>query len=931
MLDNTSAAKGILPIKNCLIKYEAATGNIVELTPSTAPTHARVRFQDGVRTVPLKTVKSGFFPGLEVEHLPQMRKGFGPGRIEAIRELAGFEQCLVLFFDDGASRWVPFQTLAYCADVAYRMTNGLTGHHKEDHAERFRIRTLGLALSAWADATGAFSRLDIDPLPHQIHVARRVVEESVPGWMIADDVGLGKTIEMGLIIHALRRQGRARRVLIVCPSSLVAQWKEEMRNRFGQTFVIYGRDFTPEYPEEVAMHDGVIVSMDLAKRDTHLSLLINCGGWDLIAVDEAHRLGISERGERTERYIMAEMLRAVTPLMVLLSATPHQGKTRRFGALLELARPDLEVEIAQLEALPEIIGDIVIRNPKNRVTDASGNLLFNGHDTRRVAAEPSPDAVAFDRALQRYITHGYGAAARASGAKGRAIGFVMTTYRKLASSSLAAIDRALRLRKDRIALEARGLTASVREIELTYGILQEEDLGSTGDLFDGPEFFAHEEEELDKLIELASRARQTDEKGKLFLEKILRPLIEEGQSLLVFTEYRATQQWLAELITMHLPDVPVAQINGSMKIDDRSSEVERFNDGIAKVMISTEAGGEGLNLQQNCHVMVNYDLPWNPSRIVQRIGRLYRYGQSKRVQVINLSVNDNFDAHAISILVDRVETIARELAAVQKESAESMASDILGSLLQQVDMEDILMRAEDINIVRTQEEIDAALEIAKSARQAEEDILSFADAAGSTTKTELDHRHLVSFVAGAAERLGLRLRQWDMDKGRVEITLPEDLINKFPHYGRAEHLTFVAPRAGTRVPKHAYPLDLETPLVSYLLRHVSHRMFDGLYGCSVANTGKCIATLRTRNQDADGRPMAERISLCEMETSGDWKEMHHDDVSDFLLSPVVSEKSRLIHRDGITNLKRVAETILASDISRRGSPLFYRIEAALAV
>ncbi len=931
MLDNTDAKKGVLPIKNCLIKHEAATGNIVELVPSVAPTHARVRFRDGIKAVPLEMVKSGFVPGLEVEHLPQMRKGFGPGRIEAVRELAGFEQCLVLFFDDGVSRWVPFQTLAYCADVAYRMTHGLTGHHKDDHAERFRIRTLGLALSAWADSTGAFSRLDIDPLPHQIHVARRVVEESVPGWMIADDVGLGKTIEMGLIIHALRRQGRARRVLIVCPSSLVTQWKEEMRTRFGQTLVIYGRDFTPEYPEEIAMHDGVIVSMDLAKRETHLSLLINCGGWDLIAVDEAHRLGISERGERTERYAMAEMLRTVTPLMVLLSATPHQGKTRRFGALLELARPDLEVEIAQLEAMPEIVGDIVIRNPKNRVTDASGNLLFNGHDTRRVAAEPSPDAVAFDRALQRYITHGYGAAARASGAKGRAIGFVMTTYRKLASSSLAAIDLALRLRKDRIALEALGFTASMRETELACGILQEEDLGSTSDLFDGPEFFAHEEEELDKLIELAAKARQTDEKGKLFLEQILHPLAEEGQSLLVFTEYRATQQWLAELIATHQPEVPVAQINGSMKIDDRTSEVERFNDGTAKVMISTEAGGEGLNLQQNCHVMVNYDLPWNPSRIVQRIGRLYRYGQSKRVQVINLSVNDNFDAHAISILVDRVETIARELATVQKDSAESMASDILGALLQQVDMEDILMRAEDIDIVRTQEEIEAALEIAKSARQAEEEILSFADSAGSTMKTELDHRHLTSFVAGAAERLGLRLRRWDMDKGRVEITLPKDLINKFPHYGRAEHLTFVTPRAGTRVPQNAYPLDLETPLVSYLLRHVSNRMFDGLYGGSVANTGKCVVTLRTRTQDADGRPMAERISLCEMETSGDWKEMHHDDVSGFLLSPVVAGEPRPIQKDGITNLKRVAETILASDISRRGSPLFYRIEAALAV
>lgn len=931
MLDNARIAKGFLPVKNCLVKHEGSSGNVVELFPSAAPTHARVRFRDGIKSVPLQDVRSGYFPGLEVEHLPQMRKGFGPGRIEATRELAGFDQCLVLFFDDGVSRWVPFQNLAYCADVTYRMTGGLVGHHSDDHAERFRIRTLGLALSAWADSTGAFSRLDIDPLPHQIHVARRVVEESVPGWMIADDVGLGKTIEMGLIIHALRRQGRARRVLIVCPSSLVTQWKEEMRNRFGQTFVIYGRDFSPEYPEEIAIHDGVIISMDLAKRDPHISLLVNCGGWDLIAVDEAHRLGVSERGERTERYAMAEMLRAVTPLMVLLSATPHQGKTRRFSTLLELAHPDLELEIAQLEAMPEVVGDIVIRNPKNRVTDASGTLLFNSHDTRRVAAEPSAEAVAFDRALQRYIQHGYGAAARASGARGRAIGFVMTTYRKLASSSLAAIDRALRLRKERIALEGLGLTAATRAEQLELGFIHEEDLGSSGDLFDGPEFFTHEEQEIENLIQLAAEARQTDEKGKLFLEQILKPLAEENQSLLVFTEYRATQQWLAELIALHQPGVSVAQINGSMKIDDRTKEVERFNEGEAQVMISTEAGGEGLNLQQNCRVMVNYDLPWNPSRIVQRIGRLYRYGQTKRVQVINLSVNDNFDTHAIGVLVDRVETIARELATVQKDSAESMASEILGSLLQQIDMEEILTRAEGINIARTEEEIEAALEIAKSARLAEEEILSFADAAGSVMKTDLDHRHLAAFVAGAAGRLGMKLRRWDQDKGRVEITLPDDLINKFPHYGRAEHLTFVAPLAGAQVPKHAFPLDLETPLVSYMLRHVSERMFDGLYACSDTNSGGSIATLRTRTQDSDGRPMAEKISLCEMGANNEWNLMKYEDVSEFLLTPLMTDQPRRIPQAGVENLKAAAESILASDVNRRGSPLFYRVEAALAV
>ena len=168
-------------------------------------------------------------------------------------------------------------------------------------------------------------------------------------FLLADDVGLGKTIEVGLILHALEKRNRCRRILIVCPASLTRQWKEEMRFKFSRSFEIYNRDFTPEFTDEMQNRDTVIVSMDLAKRDDHLSMLLNAGTWDVIIFDEAHRLGRSETGQQTSRYRLAAALQGKTSCLLLLTATPHQGKTQKFAALLELVRPDLKADIRNLE------------------------------------------------------------------------------------------------------------------------------------------------------------------------------------------------------------------------------------------------------------------------------------------------------------------------------------------------------------------------------------------------------------------------------------------------------------------------------------------------------------------------------------------------------------------------------------------------------
>lgn len=602
-------SRTLYPPKGALVRLEdGALGVVHDHRPKTGPYEAYLAIAGDRRVwAALSDLKPAYALGQQVQHKPPQGRGMslGTGLVLATRSLGGFEQVLVQFAESGETMWLDWRVLAQAMPVELRIARRQTGQHA-DHAERFRLRMLSKALQIWNANTGAFGRLDIDPLPHQLDVARKVVSSPQARWLIADDVGLGKTIEVGLILHALSQRNRCRRVLIVCPSSLTKQWKDEMRAKFGRAFEIYHRDFRPEYADEMRLREHVIISLDLAKRDEHLTRLIEAGFWDVIVFDEAHRLGRSETGEQTERYALAHKLRDRTHSLLLLTATPHQGKTRRFAALLELVRPDLLPEIRTLEMNPEVVGDIIIRNRKTRVTDAEGNLIFRGHDTLRHMVIPSHEMREADKALRRYLSEGYRASAGAKDRMiGRAIGFVMTTYRKLASSSVSAIERALERRLARLQdIDAASAMAIPSEDELEG----DDNLAETAPIGEVGAFFADEASEVQAVLKLIRVARRSDAKLQTFLSEVVSPLIAQDQNLLVFTEYRATQAYLAEAIAQACPGVHVTTIHGSMSLDEKMKNVRGFNSREAQVMVSTEAGGEGLNLQDACHIMVNYDL-----------------------------------------------------------------------------------------------------------------------------------------------------------------------------------------------------------------------------------------------------------------------------------------------------------------------------------
>lgn len=818
--------------------------------------------------VDLVDVTCGFQVGWTVqdEPLSATRAPLGPGRIVARRTLGGREQLLVQLDNDGRSVWLPYENLRRIKDTRMRFVRAETG--VQDHAERFRLRLLAHALENWNHLTGSLDRLDVDPLPHQIQLVHRILSSGNHNWLIADDVGLGKTIEVGLLLAALKRKGQARRVLVVAPAGLTRQWQDELQYKFDQIYRIYGRDFEVRLPEHWKLYDHVIVSIDLAKREEHLEVFRQADGWDVVVFDEGHKLTRYASGERAQRYRLAEMLRPNADSFLLLSGTPHQGYADRFLALLDLVRPDLRAQIHTLEANPEIVGEMILRNRKSEVTDADGKFIFKGQQIHRVPVEPSPATRRFQRLLHEYLTRGY-KAGEVGGAAGRAIGFVMTTYRKLASSSVAAIERALRLRLERLSGAAALARSAVSDeglslADLAEGGDEQDDLAAAGEIAGAAEFFAFERDMINDLLGAAAEVRRDDEKLRIFLKQVVEPLVKLNKKLLVFTEYRATQAYLLQALEERFAGYgKVVLINGSMSLDEKLVAIEAFNNTVP-FLISTEAGGEGINLQQACHVMVNYDLPWNPARLVQRIGRLYRYGQREPVVVFNLHARDNFDNSAIDLMLQRVMQIVRDMAPVGKEFNERLYAEILGEVLENVDFAAVLQAATSMTIERTREQIDEAIARAQHAQRLQAEIFQHIvgydpNALRGTLGFTMQHVNL--FIRGMLPLVGAPLSAALHDGRVLEIRLPDDDRGRFPEFGQRTVVRITTDRRLAQRFRDTTLLDFEASFFQHLIETAKSQAFDGIYASATAPAGVKghLAGFKLRWQNDQGDALTEEF------------------------------------------------------------------------
>lgn len=871
--------KRLIPVQNAWVKYQMPSGEerfgrVETAIPRTEGIQVKVKWHGNHESslVPLADLRSGFKLNMDVQDVPnsRTRKSFGEGVIVKTRTIGGRDQVLVDFLELGQQVWLPYENLRQIKGVKHRFT--LNDKGPDDSAERFRLKSLAYALELWNENTGSLSNLDIDPLPHQIHLVHHILASGNLNWLIADDVGLGKTIETGMLMAALKQRGNLRRVLLITPAGLTKQWQEELHYKFKlDKFQIYGEDFVINETRHWKMYDHVIGSIDRLKDENHLESLLKADPWDLIVFDEGHRLTRRQYGQKidsSQRFELAANLRTKTDAMILLSATPHQGMHDKFTALLELLHPERKDELMTLALNPEILRDMVFRNHKADVTDADGNFIFIGKTTKALRVAASAEAQAFDKTLQDYLKQGY-AAGKAMGIRGNTIGFVMTIYRKLAASSVAAIQSALERRKERLRGEfAQGY--SIRELEekdQRYSGEWEEQLAT-----DAKEFFDGEISLLNELLAEAAKLRASDGKLQLFLKELVETILAENpkQKILIFTEYRNTQNYLKEALQQHFGVQCVELINGSMPHQDRQIAINKFEEN-AQFLISTEAGGEGINLQRQCHIMVNYDLPWNPMRLVQRIGRLYRYGQEKRVVVFNIHSPGTVDEQIMGLMYTRIDQVVADLCTIGDEFNDKLQDDILGEIADLVEVKQILNEATEAGIERTQQRIDEALQRAKDATEKQREL--FQNAASydpNETRNELNinKEHSVAFVLGMFKQMQIDIIDTSHNGALWHIRLPEAiqqaLNSKRSRYEVTLDRQLAAHRPGTHM------LDLDSFLMQYLLQKAKAYEFAGQ--TAVIKTadikGPGIFTSILRWQNDQGNRLRQEFTVYQLLNNG---------------------------------------------------------------
>lgn len=603
---------------------------------------------------------------------------------------------------------------------------------------------------------GQLSNARTEILPHQIFAAHRVVSSAKRRFLMADEVGLGKTIEAGMVWQALSQRGQAKRTLIICPAGLTTQWQEEMHEKFGASFEIFGRDFRAVNPRIWDLKATAIASIDTLKRPEHKRALLENRKWDLIVFDESHRLSAMDYGsgkvEKTQNYRLAEEIRhkQYCDSMLLLTATPHQGEANhtRFKNLLLLLEDN--IDFTGLENVTLFSGqgrrftELVIRTPKKDVTDAHGQKVFKGRQTHRMVFKMYEDEARFYKAVAEYIRDGYKLLERLNDStQRRAAGFLLTTFQKLNASSTAAIRSALETRLRRV----QGQLATIvqeHDEEDGYDERYEGEHDVNEALKGDQQIIQGEIDILGKLIGLSvSRDRKLDELLGLVDHISHESARRDEERVLIFTEYRETQRHLVEQLEKKYGKGSVVVIHGGMKLE-RLEEDEQDIDSIwapfaksgaigtpttkrtsqrlfrdhpkARFMVSTEAGGEGINLQF-CHICINYDLPWNPMRVEQRVGRVYRFGQDKVVQVYNFFNKGTVEDQVQSYFEGRLERAAKAIAEVTGEDPEEIKGSLNGQLESEIDPVRIYQRAMvegDLN-KQTQKEIEEAVTRAKHA------------------------------------------------------------------------------------------------------------------------------------------------------------------------------------------------------------------------
>lgn len=525
----------------------------------------------------------------------------------------------------------------------------------------------------------------IQPLPHQITAVYKEMLPKLPiRYVLADDPGAGKTIMTGLLIKEMMARGDLRRCLIVSPGNLVEQWQDELRSKFNISFDILTNERieasgTGNVFNEI---DLCIARLDKLSRNEDLKALLEHTEWDLIVCDEAHKLSATLSGKdvkKTQRYKLGELLSRIGRNFVMLTATPHNGKDEDFQLFLKLIDSDRFEGVGRRWSLDNDLKDVMRRLVKEELVKFDGTPLFPERCAYTVMYNMSPAELDLYQDVTKYVTEEFNRIDKLEkGGKKNVVGFALTILQRRLASSPEAIYQSIHRRRERLEKRLLELNNGKRQFSITsmdvpfdedYDDLPDDEREEVDDeLVDEASAARSMEElraEIDTLRRLEHKAdsvrssgidRKWEELSKL-LQENNRMFNRDGEreKIIIFTEHRDTLNYLETRIKNLLgSNDAVVTIHGGMRREERRNAETLFKeDKDVTVMVATDAAGEGINLQR-AHLMINYDLPWNPNRLEQRFGRIHRIGQTEVCHLWNLVSAETREGQVFQRLFEKI-------------------------------------------------------------------------------------------------------------------------------------------------------------------------------------------------------------------------------------------------------------------------------------
>jgi len=607
----------------------------------------------------------------------------------------------------------------------------------DGHLLKVGIQAYSLGIAYEFDPYFGLSISRVDPLPHQLEaVYDYLLKLARVRFLLADDAGAGKTVMAGLLIRELKLRGLAERILIVCPANLTFQWRRELWDKFRESFDVQSGDaLRDQYGlNQWIEKKQVVTSLDLAKRENILPGLKQVR-WDLVIVDEAHRMSWSPPSRKTARYALGELLRDSSDHFLLLTATPHKGDPVNFSLFLQLLDEDAYADVKSIrEAIERRRAPFYLRRTKEAMVYFPQRMPDGTWEAKKIFTKRIPHTVDFhidgpEDELYREVTafvkaQSNRAAAAGDDPRARAVRFLMALYQRRLASSTFSLRRSLENRAKRLADSLKKAQEIARFAPPDLPDMEEldemedsererlEDIIAAVSIASNPE---QVKVEIGELNELAIHAKRVEDSGtEAKLSRMREVLQQQGffdrpqQLLLIFTEFKDTLEYLVK--NLRTWGFTVGTIHGGMHIGSRDEPGTRlhaeqqFREGITQVLVATEAAGEGINLQC-CNILFNYDIPWNPNRLEQRMGRIHRYLQTKDCLIFNFVATNTIEGHVLQKLLEKLQEIRDALESdsvfnvigeiLPPNEIERILRDFYAGKIGNADLEDRLMR--DVN------------------------------------------------------------------------------------------------------------------------------------------------------------------------------------------------------------------------------------------